>query len=192
MLIDTWMPEYDFVERHETPVRAPASTVHRSLMEVDFGGHPVVRVLLGLRTLPGRLLRRPAWDRPTRLLRLREAPGFGFVLLEERPPHEVVLGLTGRFWRVSGGLVPTDPSTFRDCVPAGSARVAWSFELCPRGEDATLLSTETRIRCADAAARRAFGRYWLLVRPGSGLIRRALLRSVKVDAERSARVARSR
>ena len=187
MLIDTWMPEYHFVERHQALVRAPASTVHRSLMEVDFGGHPVVRLLLGLRSLPGRLLRRRVWTRPTYSLRLRDASGFGFVFLEERPPHQVVLGLTGRFWQVSGGLLPTDPRTFRDCVPAGSARVAWSFELTPRGDDATLLSTETRILCADAAARRAFGRYWLLVRPGSGLLRRVLLRSVQADAERSAR-----
>lgn len=191
MLIDTWMPEYDFVERHETLVRASASTVHRSLVEVDFGGHPVARLLLGLRTLPGRLLRRPAWERPTRPLRLRDAPGFGFALLEERPPHELVLGLTGRFWQISGGLLPTDPRTFHDPAPAGSARVAWSFELSPQGGHATLLATETRIRCADASARRAFGRYWLFVRPGSGLIRRVLLRSVKADAERSAKASRS-
>ena len=186
MLIDTWMPEYDFVERHEALVRAPESTVYRSLLEADFGGHPIVRLLVGLRGLPGLLLRRRTWARPTRSLRLRDAAGFGFVFLEERPPHEVVLGLTGRFWQISGGLLPTDPRSFLDGAPAGSARVAWSFALAPREGDATLLSTETRIRCADAAARRAFGRYWLLVRPGSGLIRRVLLRCVKADAERAA------
>jgi hypothetical protein len=187
MLIDTWMPEYHFVERHQALVRASESTVYRSLMEADFGGHPIVRLLLGLRALPGLLLGRRIWARPTRPLRLRDAPGFGFVLLEEHAPHEVVLGLTGRFWRVAGGLLPTDPRTFRDSVPAGSARAAWSFALSPRGGGATLLTTETRIRCADAAAQRAFGRYWLLVRPGSGLLRRALLRSVRADAERSAK-----
>ena len=186
MLIDSWMPEYHFVERHQTLVRASEPTVYRSLMEVDFGGHPIVRLVLGLRALPGLLLRRRIWARSTRPLRLRDAASFGFVFLEERPPHEVVLGLTGRFWQVSGGLLPTDPRTFRDHVPAGSARVAWSFALSPHDGNATLLSTETRIRCADGAARRAFGRYWLLVRPGSGLLRRVLLRCVRVDAERAA------
>jgi hypothetical protein len=180
------MPEYHFVERHQTLVRASEPTVYRSLLEVDFGGHPIVRLLLGLRALPGLLLRRRIWARSTRSLRLRDAPAFGFVFLEEHPPHEVVLGLTGRFWHVSGGLLPTHPGTFRDCVPAGSARVAWSFELSSRDGGVTLLSTETRIRCADATARQAFGRYWRLVRPGSGLLRRALLRSVRDDAERAA------
>jgi hypothetical protein len=42
----------------------------------------------------------------------------------------------------------------------------------------TLLSTETRVHATDAATRRAFRRYWLLVRAGSGLIRRDILSAV--------------
>jgi hypothetical protein len=184
MLIDAWMPEYDYVERHQTVVRARESDVYRVLMEVELGAQPIVRLLLGLRALPAWLLRRQPLRRPGRSLALRNAPAYGFLLLEERAPQEVVLGLTGRFWQVGGGVLPSDRRTFRDRVPAGTARAAWSFALSPVRSGETLLSTETRIRCADAAARRAFGLYWLLVRPGSGLLRRVVLRLVKREAER--------
>jgi hypothetical protein len=43
--------------------------------------------------------------------------------------------------------------------------------------------TETRIHLTDEAARRAFGRYWLVVRLGSGAIRRDWLRAARRHAE---------
>jgi hypothetical protein len=36
----------------------------------------------------------------------------------------------------------------------------------------------------DAAARRAFAHYWLVVRPGSGAVRRSWLRAIRRRAER--------
>ena len=48
------------------------------------------------------------------------------------------------------------------------------------------LSTETRVQPVDADAARAFGRYWWVVRAGSGLIRHDLLRAVRRRAERAA------
>ncbi len=187
MLIDAWMPEYDFAERHRALVRAPAPLAYRALGETDLAGHPIVRLLLSLRSLPALLLRRETpllVRRAPGGLTLRDAPAFGFAILEEQAPREIVLGLTGRFWRLSGDLRPSDPRDFRGPVPPGMARVAWNFALAPAPAGGTLLSTETRIRCADPAARRAFGRYWLLIRPGSGLLRRVVLGRVKREAER--------
>jgi hypothetical protein len=185
--IDDWMPAYDHVERHRTRVRAPAATVYRALVELDVAAHPIARLLLGLRALPGLLTGRGFPARPRRRsVTLRDATEAGFVVLEERAPLEIVLGLTGRFWQISGGVLPSELATFRDAPPPGSARAAWNFALAPAPDGSTLLTTETRIRCADAAARRAFGRYWLVVRPGSGLLRRFMLRSVRRAAERAA------
>lgn len=36
---------------------------------------------------------------------------------------------------------------------------------------------------ADAKSRRYFGLYWAVIRPGSGLIRRCMLRSIRKKAE---------
>jgi hypothetical protein len=49
--------------------------------------------------------------------------------------------------------------------------------------EGTVLSTETRVLATDAAARRRFRRYWLAIRPFSGLIRRVWLRAIKRRAE---------
>jgi hypothetical protein len=40
------------------------------------------------------------------------------------------------------------------------------------------LTTETRVLLTDERSRRAFGRYWLLIRPFSGLIRRRWLAAI--------------
>ncbi|MCC6992673.1 MAG: hypothetical protein IT181_26955, partial [Acidobacteria bacterium] len=106
--------------------------------------------------------------------------------LEELPPHELVLGLTGRFWTPSGGLVPSHPDTFRDDVPAGLARAAWNFHLTPIDARRTRLGTETRVCCGDAATARRFTRYWRLISPGSSAIRWAILGQVRRTAERAA------
>ena len=45
------------------------------------------------------------------------------------------------------------------------------------------LSTETRVHVADPASRRKFRRYWLVIRPFSGLIRIQLLRAARRRAE---------
>jgi hypothetical protein len=180
------MPSHHFVERHETLVHAPAGRVYDALLRTDLASRPLVRALLAVRTLPARLARTGSG----RGERSRDAPldlkallGRGFVLLEARPPSELVLGLTGRFWKPAGGILVTDPTTFRELPPPGTARVAWSFTVSEAAAGRTRLATETRIRCADAAARRAFRLYWWLIRPGSGLIRRAILSSVRRAAE---------
>ena len=55
--------------------------------------------------------------------------------------------------------------------------MAMSFRYDPRGIG-TRITTETRVLATDAVSRRAFARYWVPVRAGSGLIRRAVLRAI--------------
>ena len=51
----------------------------------------------------------------------------------------------------------------------------------------TLLRTTTRVVCTDRRSRRAFRCYWLLIRAGSGLVRRDVLRSTARAATRQTR-----
>ncbi|HJS47103.1 MAG TPA: hypothetical protein VJ773_03850 [Gemmatimonadales bacterium] len=88
---------------------------------------------------------------------------------------------------VTGCLVPTDPARFREPLASGLARAAWSWAVQPEarnGRTGTRLTTETRVVCADAPARASFSRYWRVVRPFSGLIRRSMLRTIRREAER--------
>jgi hypothetical protein len=187
-LLDAYVPDPDAAERHGVVVRASPAAVQDALWRADLGG-PVARALLALRVLPAALWGRG--DARARLAALRCRPALtlhelsrgGFAPLM-RTPDAVVFGLTGRFWTLGGGIVPTDPAVWDAGPPPGMAQAAWSFETAPHGAGHTRLVTETRVRCADAATRRAFRRYWRVVRPGSGLLRRLMLRRIRQWAER--------
>jgi len=88
-----------------------------------------------------------------------------------------------RFWRADNGLLPiADARAFAACAEPGVAKLVMNFSTEPYGS-ATRLVTCTRVFWADAAARRRFLPYWLLIRPVSGLIRRRLLARIKRAAE---------
>ncbi|HWK88795.1 MAG TPA: hypothetical protein VNP72_02335 [Longimicrobium sp.] len=188
MLIDGWMGDYHFAERHALRVAAPPERVYAAARRLDFRGSWVIGALYALRSLPALLARRgraregsPLATTGDELLR-----SGGFVMLEEEPPRELVMGLVGRFWKPSGGLVPVTPEGFRAFAQPGYAVAAWNFTVAGEGHG-SLLATETRVRCTDDAARRRFRPYWTLIRPFSGLIRMEILRSVRRAALADAR-----
>jgi hypothetical protein len=188
--LDSWLPAYEFAEHHERLVRAPVAAVHRALHETDVARIPLMRALMALRTLPALVLApRAALERLRRSRAEPRSLGIaavgGFVLLADEP-HELVLGLTGRFWRAAGEVLTSDAATFRDPPPPGYARAAMNFLLTPGSENGTLLETDTRIHCADEASRRAFAWYWRAIRLGSGAIRHAMLRAIARRAEQAA------
>ena len=184
------MPEFDVATGHSIEIDADVPAVWRALLEIDFSSHPVTRALMTLRSVPSMVIAPlRTWRRLTATNR-RSSGGLktmlrdDFALLEEREPHEIVRGRTGRFWSPTGGLVRTEPSTFRDPVPEGLARAAWGFGITS-GEGRTLLATQTRVLCGGDAARESFLRYWKVVGPFSGIIRGAVLRQVRSRARAS-------
>ena len=179
-LIDQFLPTYDLAKHHRIAIQAPVEWVYTAVQHMDLGHSPIVRWLLLLRGLPSLILSpdRPKENRnPLTLAGLQKS---GFILL----------GVAGRFWTPAGGILRIDAAEFQDFERSGYAKVAWSFSLSPRNDDITRLSTETRIQCLDAASRRRFRLYWLLVGPFSGLILSESLRARKRQAERPASVER--
>ena len=174
-LLDTVVPAWDVASRHAIRVAADRAVVYETARHADLGHVRIVRLMMGLRFFPARLTgafhpRRPA-----------AAPAF--TLIAEAPGEEFVLGIMGRFWTPAGGLVAATAEQLRQPPPAGLAQGFWNFRVAPRGSG-TELSTETRVRCGDAATRRQFTRYWRIIRLGSGLIRRSILRHIRLTAER--------
>ena len=128
MLIDDYLPEFDVVERHSLVIRAAPARVWAALRAADFGRSPLIAALLGLRGLPS-LLTAPR--RTLRRLRERRALPLtlnaffsrGFVVLEERPHREMVIGLEGRFWtRPAISAPPTRGGSVRRWPRAWRAR----------------------------------------------------------------------
>ena len=183
MLIDEFLPQYDVVERHQIEVYAPAQPVYAAVRSLDLNGSEVVRWLFLLRSLPGLLGSCRIKNRGLGLT-LDELLHNGFILLSEKPPQEIVLGVVGRFWTIAGELQHLKATEFLSFNKSGYAKAAWNFSLTEQGNK-TLLATETRVYCLDEASRQRFRMYWLLIRPFSGLIRREALRVTKQRVEKS-------
>lgn len=183
VLIDTYASKSDARELHQIEIAASAEVVYQSLWSADLGGSVIIKTLMGLRTLPGLLLHpasrhsKPAYYR--RKFTMQALIDSAFGKLAEEPGQEVVLGVAGKFWRPTGNVLPFDLRNFCGPAPAGLARAVWNFHVQQMGPKRTILSTETRVVCGDAASRVKFRTYWLFVRPFSGLIRRLMLKSVK-------------
>jgi hypothetical protein len=179
MLIDEFMPVYDFDEKHETIVRTSAETVYTALNSFDFNESFIIRWLFRLRGLASK----SACDSDEQVLTLRDMTKFDFVVLGEKPNEEIVFGLVGKFWKPTGNLQKIEAGDFLAFNESGYAKAAWNFVLTESAAKETRLTTETRVQCTDDASCSQFGFYWTFIKPFSGWIRREALRLAKEKAE---------
>lgn len=173
--IDQLLPEYQQRSRHCRPVAAPPAAVVAAARRLDVGDVRGLRLLLGVRALPGFLKgRSPVAKGGLVDLGLR----YGFGILAD-DPDELVIGLIGQPWRLTGGeVVPfAGPAEFEAFARPGFVKVAAAFRAAPHGAGSELC-TETRVAATDAAAARRFGRYWTVIGPFGGWLRRQMLAAV--------------
>ena len=188
MLIDEYIHSFDVNEIHRVEIAASRESVFEALKKTDLSQSGIVRALMILRTLPAALSRRGGMtelaSRGSEPVTLASFEDRGFRELGENPPEEIVLGLEGKFWMPSGAVCTPSAEAFRTSAPTpGTARAVWNFSVLQTGANRCSLTTETRVLCADAATRRRFLPYWALIRLGSGIIRRSMLKAVKRAAE---------
>lgn len=163
---DRFIPEPDHSSRHTVTVDAAPREVWPALRGFDSSSSPIVRLLFTLRGM-----------RDTYSMSGLER--VGFRILAEVPERSLALGVIARPWRLDGGVIPVDSTAkWIDFEEPGYVKISWTFELTPTASRGTEISTETRVLCTDDASRRRFTRYWTLVGPFSGLIRRSMLRSI--------------
>ena len=182
MLLEGFAPTPDASEIHRIKIAAPPQVVYRVLWTADLGRSPLVKMLLALRSLPT-LFSTRAKGSSGQELTLQAFIDAGFGRLAEEPEREIVLGVSGRFWRPTGNLEPFAREAFSRPVPRGMAQAVWNFSVLPAGDRGSILTTETRVTCGDTASRFKFRLYWLVIKPLSGLIRVIMLRAVRHAAE---------
>jgi hypothetical protein len=169
--LDEFVPVYEFSERHRLAIAASPERIDAAVRQVSLREIPLARVLWWLRRLG-----RPYGDSSEPFLG-GELPG---VVLEDVPGEGVVLGLTGQFWKLGGdrGMRARSREEFLAYDRTDACKAVIDFRVAPG-----LLSTETRVHVPDPAVRRKFRRYWLVIRPFSGLIRILFLRAARRRAE---------
>jgi hypothetical protein len=171
--LDEFLPVFEFSERHRLAIAAPPERIDAAVREVSLTDIPAARVLWWLRRLG-----RPYGDSGKPFV---AGALEGSVVLDDVPGEGIVLGLTGQFWRIRGGERrprPRTPEEFLAFDRPDECKAVVDFRVAP-----ALLSTETRVHVAEPRARRKFRRYWLVIRPFSGLIRILFLRAARRRAE---------
>ena len=188
-VLDRLLPSSQVSERHRVVIAASPDQVWAALSQVTMGELRLFRLLMGVRVLPGRLVRSPRARLDAEEALLGWAVRFGFTILGEDAMRELVVGAIGQPWRLAGGrsAAVAGGDDFAAFDQAGYAKLAANFRLASTvGGRAIQLRTETRVACTDPASARRFARYWWLIRPASGAIRRSWLAAIKRRAERSA------
>lgn len=176
-LVDQFLPEFQFVERHHRRIAAEPAVVLDAAVAYRPDDDRFYRAMIGLREAPMRLFTRG-----------NGRPPFGiddFTLLA-RDRDSLVYGLVGAFWRPAYGLRRmADGDAFRHHRGTDTAKLVFAFHVRPGGTGSTILETETRIFCPTPATRIKFMPYWLLIRPVSGVIRQRILKAIGRQAEAS-------
>ena len=145
--------------------------VYQTVRALNFSDSSLIRILFRLRGLPAT---------STSLDGLLQV---GFLLVDEIPSAEFVLGLVGKFWTMRAQILKLDAVQYREFNQRGYAKLAWNFAIQECAPGLVRLSTETRIVCTDDQSKSRFKLYWFLIGPFSGLTRREMLRSVKRKIE---------
>ncbi len=180
-VLDQFIPAPEVVEHHHIAIDAPADVVLDAAKQMRMLDSPLVRGIFKAREL---MLGAEPDTRPHPQALFEQMQSIGWVALAERPGRELVMGAATIPWHanpVFRSIAAGEFEAFRD---PGYVKIAWSLRAEPVGECRTVFHTETRVSTTDVAAREQFKRYWSFVAPGVELIRIAMLRPLKREAER--------
>ena len=182
MELDRVLPSYDFRSCLTRRISAAPEATWAAMGQVTGAELPLMRLLMSIRSASRARSRGPLLD---------AIPMPTLIRVEGQ---ELVLGTVAQFWRFRPArpAVPVDDlAAFLAFAQPGWVKSAASLRVEPAPDGAGTIATfETRVQATDAAARRAFGRYWRLIRAGGAdLIRVEMLRATARRAENPVRPA---
>jgi hypothetical protein len=188
MNIDRFLPEFDVTEVVEFHVDAPPAVTYEAILDTDLRD-PVIDALFAVREITQRLRRRWRGDAspargPVTFRSMDVSAGPGWTRLADETGVEFVIGSVGRFWKSDYGGRPIAAEDFAAFREPGYAKLAIALSVRPLGAVGTLLRYEARTATTDDKARRAFRRYWRVIRPGVALVMRRAVGRIRREAER--------
>ncbi len=175
MLIDTFLPDFEFADEQKANINAPPAATFRGIKTFNMGESTSIKWLFKMRGIP------------TENLTINDFEKANFRILAEKQDEEIVLGLIGEFKSLTGGLVKIEPDKFRDFNTAEFIKAVWNFSVTDIGNGKSRLTTEIRIHPTDASSMAKIKTYWGMLKPPSQMIRREILKLIKKQAEQEAR-----
>ena len=176
--LDETMPEYQFGERHSARIHARPEQVIEAVRQSKFSDMKSLGTLLRIRAVTLRIHDTGDSLMDKRVLDVFSASGY----VTGGSEHEIVMcGGANVHAKRSLGV-----RTLQECADSrepGSVKMAYNFVVVDAGGGWSTITTETRVLALDDATRRGMARYWRLILPGSGLLRRQWLGAIKKRAE---------
>jgi len=189
LLIDRQLPRFQARTFSALVVDASTGRTYRAIraLDPDQVGQtvPFMQLMVRLRDLPARLGQAPHRAiQPVSEALTSEQYRQAFLLIDEEPGTEFVIGMIGKFMSPAQmEFRRFDPPEFAGFGEPGYGKVATSFLVLPYGTGRSLLCTETRTATTDPASARRFRRYWAVIGPFAGYIMRHWLTLAKQHAE---------
>lgn len=175
-LIQHHLPRPRHTEIHRIAVKAPPAEAWETARHFDGASIPWVRLLFDLRTWPDRLrgLEVPLAKDSGLGVDDIVSHNHGFMLLEERPGEEVVVGAIGQFWHLNIPFKDVPPQDFAAFNERGWGKVAWSIHVEPH-DAGSWITLELRVTATDDVSWRKQTAYFRLIGPFSHLIRSSMM-----------------
>jgi hypothetical protein len=172
------LPDATFTERHDRVIDAAPDRVWQALTALSWSDLRLTLPMIAIRT-GGRA-------------RAAKAPMLARGPVDEiasEPPSCWIGARIGKPWQPRPEFVP-GPLTVDEIVAfdqPGWLKYGMDFRLDALHDGRTLVTTTTRCAATDEQARRRFARYWRVIRPFSGLVRRDMLHALATAAARGGR-----
>ncbi len=178
-LLDDIMPEYQFSERHSERIHARPEQVMQAVRQSTFGDMKSLVTLLKIRAAALRIHGNTGiFFQDKRILDAFSESGY----VSGDSEHEILM-CGGANLQAKRPLGVRTVQEFADYREQGGVKIAFDFNVEDAGGGWSKISAETRVVALDDLTRRGMGRYWRLIAPGSGLLRRQWLDGIRRRAE---------
>jgi hypothetical protein len=185
--IDALLPDYAFNEFHEVCINAPIDKVKQVLTVTGVKDIPVAHLLMSVRGIADEDV--DLSDRASNNQVGAETistPDFNFFVVSPDEWITVMILKSVIITNNSDKPAPPEISTleqFEAFNDPGYIKVAVNFRFIRKSDDQTILTTETRNNGITLKDSRVFGIYWRIIYPGSAIIRRVWLDTIKKKAQ---------
>jgi hypothetical protein len=186
--IDELLPDYAFNEFHEVHINNSPEKVKQTLQVTGVKDIPAAHLLMKIRGIADDDL--DMSDRAANNIACPDTfstPDFNFFRVA--PDEYITVMVLKSSIITNKSSIPAPPEIlsleqFMAFNKPGYVKVAVNFRFISSDNNETILTTETRNKGITHKDNRTFGRYWRIIYPGSAIIRRVWLDTIKKRAEK--------
>lgn len=179
--IQHFLPQPRHTEIHRIFVNATPDTAWAAARHFNMAEVPWIKLLFDIRTIPDRIAGHEPASRDYGLgVDQITAEETGFIVLDEVPGQEVVIGSIGKFWHLKIPFLKVTPDQFRDFDTPGYGKIAWAIRVEPF-RDGSTITIELRTSATDDNSWKKLSRYYQVIGVGSKLIRTSVMSILETE-----------